>query len=73
VFDSVTNTWKRHREQQSKNMKLILLWLDSDQELNNKDIEDFLLFPTGIHAPLYDQGSRRCALSKLMNAAGILN
>jgi hypothetical protein len=53
-------------------MKLVLLWRHSDQDLNSKDIEDFLLFPTGIHTPSYDQWFRRYALSKLMNAAGIL-
>jgi hypothetical protein len=53
-------------------MKLVLLWLYSDQQLNSKDIEDFLFFPTGIHATSYDQRFRRYALSKLMNAAGIL-
>jgi hypothetical protein len=40
-------------------MKPVLLWLDSDQELNSKGIEDFLFFPTSIHAPLYNQWFRR--------------
>jgi hypothetical protein len=53
-------------------MKLILLWMDLDKESNRKDVENFLRFPMGIHAPSYDQGFRRYALSKLMNAAGIL-
>jgi hypothetical protein len=55
-----------------KNTKPILLWLDFDQESNSKDIEDFLFFPMGLHMFSYDQWSRRYALSKLMNAAGIL-
>jgi hypothetical protein len=49
------------------------MWLDPDQELNRKDIDDFLLFPMGIHVPSYDKWFRRYALSKLMNAAGILS
>jgi hypothetical protein len=52
--------------------KPVLLWLDADQELNIKGIEDFLCFPTGIHTPLYDKWFRRYALSKLLNATGIL-
>jgi hypothetical protein len=48
------------------------LWLDFDQELNIKDVEDFLTFPTGIHMPSYDQWFMN-ALSKLTNAAGILS
>jgi hypothetical protein len=39
--------------------------------INRKDIEDFILFPTSIHAPSFDQWFRRYALLKLMNAAGI--
>jgi hypothetical protein len=53
-------------------MNPILLWLDSDQESNSKDIDDFHRFPMGIHMSSYDQWFRRYALSKLMNAAGIL-
>jgi hypothetical protein len=53
-------------------MKLILLRMNSDQESNNKDIEDFLLFPMGIHAPPYDWQFKRYALSKLVNDAEIL-
>jgi hypothetical protein len=34
------------------NSKLVLFWWDSNQELNSKDIKDFLYFPMGIHAPL---------------------
>jgi hypothetical protein len=44
-----------------------------DQELSAKDVDDFLLFPTGTHAPSYDQWFRRYALSKLTNAAEILS
>jgi hypothetical protein len=29
----------------------VLLWWDSNQELNSKDIKDFLCFLMGIHAP----------------------
>jgi hypothetical protein len=46
--------------------------MNSDQESNNKDIEDFLLFPMGIHAPPYDWQFKRYALSKLVNDAEIL-
>jgi hypothetical protein len=53
-------------------MTLVLLGLDSGQDLNRKDTEDFILFPTGIHAPSSDQWCRRYALLKLMNAAEIL-
>jgi hypothetical protein len=52
-------------------MKSVLLWLDSDPELNGKGIKDFLFFPTGINMPSYDQGFRRYVLSELTNAAGI--
>jgi hypothetical protein len=55
-----------------KIMKLILLWLDSDQGLNIKDIEDFLFFPMGIHASSYYKWFRRYVSLELMNAAGIL-
>jgi hypothetical protein len=55
-----------------RNTKPVLLWLDSDQELNRKDIEGFLFSPMGIHTPSYDQWFRRYTLSKLMIAAGIL-
>jgi hypothetical protein len=61
----------RLREQKSENTKSVLLWLDSDQELYSKDIEDFLLFPTGIHVPSNDQWFMKYALSKLTNTAGI--
>jgi hypothetical protein len=40
--------------------------------LNRKDIEDFLLFPTDIHMPSYDQWFKRYALSNLKSAAEIL-
>jgi hypothetical protein len=82
MFSSANKIWKWHFrywhqiwldcEQQSENAKLVLLWLDFEQESNRKDTEDFLFFPTGIQAPWYDQCFRRYALSKLMNAAGIL-
>jgi hypothetical protein len=39
--------------------------------LYSKDIEDFLLFPTGIHVPSNDQWFMKYALSKLTNTAGI--
>jgi hypothetical protein len=52
--------------------KSVLLWWDSDQELNTKDIEDFLFLPMGINVPSYGQWFRRYAVWKLMNAAGIL-
>jgi hypothetical protein len=55
-----------------KNITLVLLGLDSGQDLNRKDTDDFVLFQTGIHAPSSDQWFRRYALSKLMNAAEIL-
>jgi hypothetical protein len=45
-------------------MKLILLWLDYDQESSSKYIEDFILFPIVIHAPSYNQWFRRYALEK---------
>jgi hypothetical protein len=54
-------------------MKLVLLWLDSDQELNKGDIEDFLLFPTGLHTPSYDQWFKRYGLSNFTKVAGILH
>jgi hypothetical protein len=57
-------------EQQSENTKLALLWLDCDQELNTKDVEDF--FQTGINRPAYDQWFSRYALSKWTNAVIIL-
>jgi hypothetical protein len=38
------------------------LWLDSDWDLSTKDIEEFLIFPTGIHAPSYDQWFRSYVL-----------
>jgi hypothetical protein len=50
----------------------VTLGLDSAEDLNRKDTEDFILFPTGIHAPSSDQWCRRYALSNLMNAAEIL-
>jgi hypothetical protein len=46
--------------------------MDFDQELNIKDIDVFLFLPTDVHVPSYDQWFMRYALSKLMNAAGIL-
>jgi hypothetical protein len=54
-------------------MKLVLLWMDSNKELNSEDIEDFHPFPTSNHAPSNDQWLRRYALEKLTNAAGILH
>jgi hypothetical protein len=50
----------------------VLLGLDSAQDLNRKDIADFILFPTGIHVPSSDQWFKRYALSNLMNVAEIL-
>jgi hypothetical protein len=49
------------------------LELDSAKGSNRKDIEDFILFPIGIHAPSSDQWFRRYASPKLKNAAGILH
>jgi hypothetical protein len=50
----------------------VLLELDSGEDLNRKDTDDFILFPTGINVLSSDQWCRRYALSKLMNAAEIL-
>jgi hypothetical protein len=82
MFGTANKTWKRQFrywrqicldcKPQSENTKLVLLWLDSNKKLNSKDIDDFLLFPTGVHTPSYDRWFRRYALLKLMNAAGIL-
>jgi hypothetical protein len=44
-----------------ENTKLVLLWLDFEQELNTKDIEDFF-FPMGIDTSSYDQWFRRYVL-----------
>jgi hypothetical protein len=53
-------------EQQSENMTLVLLGLDSDEGLNRKDIEGFILFATDIHVPSSNQWFRRYALVKLL-------
>jgi hypothetical protein len=38
------------------------LGLDSGQDLNRKDTNDFILFPMGIHTPSSNQWFRRYAL-----------
>jgi hypothetical protein len=47
-------------------MTLVLLGLDSDEGLNRKDIEGFILFATDIHVPSSNQWFRRYALVKLL-------
>jgi hypothetical protein len=67
MLGSTNNTWKWHfqhwrqiwldYEQQSENIKPVLLWLDSDQESNTKDVDDFLSFPTVFTRPHMINGS----------------
>jgi hypothetical protein len=64
------NLVPRFRGEENPRSKNQCRRLDFEQELNAKDIEDFLLFPMVIHEPSCDQW--RYVLSKLTNAAGSL-
>jgi hypothetical protein len=65
MFSSANNTWNWHFwywhqvyldcEQQLENMKLVLLRLDSGQELNRKDIEGFIGYSRAFIRPMVQE------------------